>query len=141
MRRLSLVLFLIIVSSCNQGRSPLKTDATFRELDLVQANFESISQKIIGPKCLLCHTGPQSPHGIDLSGYRAIVQNSLFPPLVVPFKPEESSFYLSVKSGEMPRKFGGLSETELEAIYNWILNGATFNGEAAPTPIATEPPD
>lgn len=103
------------------------------------ATYASIREKILVPKCIDCHSGPNSPHGLDLSSYSKVLDQSHFPPLVVPGKPEQSSLYSSVSSGKMPKNSASLSSEELDAISTWIKNGAREN-EDQPAPVPSPTP-
>ncbi len=113
------------------------------------SSFRSLQQNVFTPKCVECHSGSNSPHGIDLSNYQKIVNSPLFPPLVIPGNPEGSSLYEVCASGEMPKGAQHLSSEELKALYDWIKNGAketedppSPNPSPTPSPTPTgEPPD
>lgn len=90
----------------------------------LETSFSSIEANIIRPLCIDCHSGTNPPHGILLTSYEAIVNSPIFPPLIIPKKPLESSLYKSVLTGQMPRDRRKLNQNELQVIYNWILSGA-----------------
>lgn len=106
-------------------------------LKAVGANFNSIQALIIQPMCVRCHYGDQAPHKIDLSSYEAIMNNNLFPPLIVRGNPDSSSFYKSIASGKMPKGERPLPPEAVQAIRDWILAGALKEE----TPPDNEPPD
>lgn len=102
----------------------------------LENNFQSIEANIIRPLCVQCHSGADAPHGIYLTSYEAIINSPVFPPLVIPGKPNESSLYKSVLSGKMPKENRRLNQYELKVIYDWILSGAY-----KVPPTDDEPPD
>ena len=90
----------------------------------LEPTFESINRKIFGPKCVSCHSGSDAPHGIDITTYEKIINGSVFPPLVVPGSPENSSLYNSVMNNSMPKDSQPLSTVEKLTLFNWIRGGA-----------------
>lgn len=131
---LSVSFFLVGLIGCNYQENK----ALDRGL-VMEANFASINENILQGKCMSCHSGSEAPHGIELSSYSLIMDNALFPPLVVPGKPEESSLYTSITTGDMPMKAPKLSEVEIQSVYNWIKNGAK-EFEQSVTPVDPPPP-
>jgi len=110
----------------------------------LQPTFASVQKHIIQSKCMSCHSGASAPHGIDVSSYDKIMNNAVFPPLVIPGNPESSSLYTAAASGRMPKGAAPLQEMELKALYGWIKNGAKEfedQPQVSPTPAPTEPPD
>ena len=93
-------------------------------LGKLQAEFPLINKYILEPKCVSCHSGADVPHGIYLNGYKAIMESNVFPPLIVPGKPEKSSLYTSILDRKMPKYAPGLADIEKKVIYDWILAGA-----------------
>ena len=109
----------------------------------VDASFASLRDNLLIPKCVSCHSGANSPHGIDLSTYSSIMHGPVFPPLVIPGKPEESSLYQSCETGSMPKGAPHLSAAMLGALREWIRNGAKEFDDPNPSPSSTptEPGD
>lgn len=105
--------------------------------------FESLNRAIFSTKCASCHSGTNPPHGINLTSYKMIMDSAVFPPLVIPGKPEQSAIYQSCISGQMPKYAAKLSASELSALYFWIKNGATeVESEVSPptpSPTPSEP--
>ena len=94
----------------------------------VRPEYASIRQLILVPKCIGCHNeGSESPHGIDLTTYENILDQTLFPPIITPGEPENSSLYLTIAEGKMPKKGPKLSDQEIQAVFDWIKNGAKEN--------------
>jgi hypothetical protein len=118
-------------------------DPAARSVEL-RATYASIRENIIVPKCLRCHTGPSSPHGINLENYKTTVHSHLFPPLVEPGYPEKSSFYTACESGDMPDEAPKLSDAELRAIFDWIKDGAKETPDVVqqprPSPLPSTAP-
>ncbi|HEX4925239.1 MAG TPA: c-type cytochrome domain-containing protein [Bdellovibrionales bacterium] len=124
----SVLAFLILLASgCAQvGDLEFKEPAPPVKPLVLTSSYESIRQNILLPKCIECHNrGAESPHGIDLTTYENVLDQTNFPPLVTPGVPEESSLYVSVApGGSMPKKGPRLTDSELQAVYDWIKNGA-----------------
>jgi hypothetical protein len=131
------------LTSCNLEFRKEKEGSTVQAQ--VNADFSSIQQNLVNSKCIRCHSGPGSPHGVDLSSYDTIVNSGLFPPLIVPGSPESSSLYTSIAAGRMPKGGPKLSESTVGALYEWIKNGAKeIEDPSTPSPSPTpggEPPD
>ena len=50
----------------------------------VSSNYDSIRANIFVPKCISCHDeGAASPHGIDLTTYENILDQSMFPEILI----------------------------------------------------------
>ena len=86
------------------------------------ANFKSLMQNVIGPKCLTCHSGKNAPDGTKFETYAQVLK------YVKAGDPSSSDIYDKTKNGEMPpRPNVGLTSTELSALSNWIKAGALDN--------------
>jgi mono/diheme cytochrome c family protein len=101
------------------------------------SSFQVLSEDIFAPKCLSCHSGPNGSGGVDLSSYNSIVATSAN--LVVSGQPSASRLYTEVATGDMPDGGPPLSTDEIEAIGQWIQDGAP-NGEFAQSPAPTATP-
>ena len=114
-----------------------------KALKAVASNFKSINEVIFQPLCVRCHSGPKAPHKIDLSSYDSIMNNNLFPPLIVKGKPDSSSIYESIKSGKMPKKGRPLPPEAIQAVREWIETGALKdeNSDGGGDDGGGEPPD
>ena len=88
---------------------------------------------ILRTYCFDCHGAAGKPKGeVDVTTVAKLLK-SKGPPLVAG-KPDQSSLYLSVKSGDMPpdgKK--GPSEKELQLLYDWIAGGAKERRRHGPT--------
>ncbi len=138
--RAALLVVVFSFISCNsefQGIKDIKEPAL--AADETRPTYASIREKILVPKCLSCHSGPNSPHGLDLSTFEGVMGQKHFPPLIVPGHPDRSSLYTVVKSGAMPKMMGRLSEKDILAISTWIKNGANEH-EGVPNPIPSATP-
>ncbi|MFN9067471.1 MAG: c-type cytochrome domain-containing protein [Bdellovibrionales bacterium] len=86
--------------------------------------FDSINKTIIIPKCLNCHSPGGRAEDVPFDSYEGILAT------IVPGEPDKSDFYLSVLPNSrrlMPPTRSGippLNEEEIQALRNWILDGA-----------------
>jgi mono/diheme cytochrome c family protein len=83
-----------------------------------EVTFTQLNQDIIQPKCISCHSASADSGGVDLGSYAGVAAQ------VVAGNPAQSTLYLQVESGQMPKGGPALSESELAEVYNWIAQGA-----------------
>jgi hypothetical protein len=122
----------LLVTSCTEFRSEKQQAGAKAPLI---STYASLNENIFAPKCTSCHSGPTSPHSIDLSSYNSILNSPVFPPLIIPGDPEGSSLYQSCMSGKMPKNSPALPEGHMKAIYDWIKSGAREHDEGALPPV------
>ena len=71
MRNASLyILLVLMLAACTFRRELLQLPAG------TAATFSSVQRFILAPKCMSCHIGPNSPHGVDLGTYENIMGSS-----------------------------------------------------------------
>jgi mono/diheme cytochrome c family protein len=75
---------------------------------VASGSFEEVKQKILVPHCLKCHE--------DVDNEKALMA------WITPAKPDESPFYVAIKSGEMPQDGSPLSEDELLLVEKYIAS-------------------
>jgi Protein of unknown function (DUF1553)/Protein of unknown function (DUF1549)/Planctomycete cytochrome C len=85
--------------------------------------FDRSVAPILVRRCLDCHSGGDPKGKLDLSRRAQAIQGGKGGPAVVPGKPEESSLWERVESGEMPPKVA-LPAEEKRLIRDWIASGA-----------------
>lgn len=87
-----------------------------------EATFTSIKSTIFSEKCLSCHSTSGGNQGsINLETYASVLNT------LSPGSPDSSSLYTSVNTGSMPQGSLKLCASDIEAIQNWIQNGAQNN--------------
>lgn len=87
----------------------------------LKPTYSSIYEHILKPRCLSCH-GKQNPRGlVDLSQYEGVFRQ------VDAGSPETSDLFLEVANGRMPKKGELLKTEQINAIANWIAQGALNN--------------
>jgi cytochrome c553 len=98
-------------------------------LAAVEANFASIHEKILVPKCLRCHgQNGLTSGGVNYSTYDTLIASNV----VKPGNPEESVLFSMVDTGRMPQGGPKLPDDEILAIREWIAAGALNDGTPAP---------
>jgi uncharacterized membrane protein len=91
--------------------------------NLYALDFADVQEQIFDAKCVMCHSGPFAPIGLNLSTYDSVITNPPFQ-VVVKGDPENSILYNAVLSGRMPARGIRLNQDELKLMYDWIEAGA-----------------
>lgn len=86
-------------------------------------NFSFIRSTVIAPNCFQCHLGSGGEGGLDLSTYSALVSNQLF----IVGDPEHSDLFTQINTGQMPFGSAKLSNNQIQAVRDWIQQGAPEN--------------
>jgi hypothetical protein len=89
----------------------------------LQPTFSSIHANIIGQVCIACHNGPGGIAELDLTTYASIVAHKL----VLPGDPDHSDLFIQVNTGAMPEGGPKLPSADIQAIHDWIADGAMDN--------------
>jgi len=112
---------MVLVSGCSYKVD--KTGGADLLLSGQPLTFSVIRDSIIAPNCFQCHLGSGGQGGLDLSTYSSLVSNQLF----IAGNPEQSDIFVQVNTGQMP--FGGakLPAADIQAIHDWIEQGAPQN--------------
>lgn len=106
---------LVCVISCSE-----KPKDSSPQVAKMEPTYAAIQAQIIKVQCLDCHTGVSSSSRIDLSTYESLLTNEI----VVPGSPDASKFYSAIHSGSMPKGFARLPDNQIQAVFDWIKNGA-----------------
>jgi hypothetical protein len=130
-KNLALMMASALVASCGPPMGPDVQGGDHENLNALRPTYESVRAHILQPLCISCHSGKKPPHGIDLSSLEKIESSEAFPPLVIPGSAEDSSLYVSVLNGSMPKKRRRLSRSELRAVRDWI-NQMSHAGHGEP---------
>ena len=125
MRFFYLIFLTALIVACDTNVAHNINENQNEDLLNITSDFQSIDENILQPLCVSCHNSASAPKNVDLSSYKKIIGNSNYPPLIYPKRPEQSSLYISLANGSMPRNAPKLSNTELQVVYDWIKNGAT----------------
>ena len=85
---------------------------------------------IVTAACLPCHAAAnENPSGLSLDSYEMLLKGGEHGPVIVPGKPEASSFYFKLTGTStfgklMPRRRSPLTPSEIEMIRLWVVQGA-----------------
>ncbi len=98
-------------------------------------NFEREIKPLIESTCLRCHNENEAEGGLRLDSLSAATSDEIASPAIVPGNPEQSSFYQrlllsSKEEGAMPPGGPPLSQSQLDAVREWIAEGAAWPTEA-----------
>jgi mono/diheme cytochrome c family protein len=117
-----LVPFIISFQNCGQ---PEHGERVLMSLSYSSPpTFAQIDQNIFQSKCVECHTPSDTP---DLTSYAGLMASAV----IVPGSPSTSQLYLRVANHEMPPT-EPLSDTDIRAVYDWILAGASDSNLSPP---------
>ena len=100
----------------------------------VQNVLETRAKAVLENRCASCHNSQNPQGGID---YITDTASLLYYRLVVPNDPGSSILFQTIQSGEMPPD-RPLSQSEVDAINQWITSGLTGVDVGAPQP--SQPP-
>lgn len=92
-------------------------------------SFSSLEAQIFTPKCVKCHNPTKSSGGVDLSSWESVrqVDGAHDHAIVEPGKATESHLYTQIASGNMPPTGTKCSPSEIQAVRDWIDQGALNN--------------
>jgi mono/diheme cytochrome c family protein len=93
----------------------------------LSASFRSLNQNIFSQKCVSCHNSTTASGQVDFTSFDSLVHNPKHSDVVVAGKPDESHLYEVLKTGEMPPNGTALSAAEIQAVSDWITQGAQDN--------------
>jgi len=128
-----ILLALVMVSSCKHKRD--------YNGDLISENpcnpntvyFQNTILPMLNSNCGFsgCHNAGTHAEGINVTNYQTIMNSGEGGDFVVYGYPKQSSLYEVVSSGSMPPSpYPALSNSQVQAIYSWIDQGA-FNNYCA----------
>ena len=104
--------------------------------------FEKHVRPVLSQNCFECHGSQKQESGIRLDHINFINQVGDFGPILIPGKPEESNLYKAVahKSEDlmMPYEKEKLQQYEIDALYQWITDGAVWPDEPLPSGASTK---
>ena len=87
--------------------------------------FEKDIRPILKANCFDCHgEGEKLKGGLDLRLRRLMLQGGENGPVIVPGKPERSTLFKLIHSGEMPKRDKKLTPVQVALIKRWIDGGA-----------------
>jgi hypothetical protein len=83
-------------------------------------SFSWIQGNILQASCVRCHSAGGGATGVDLSSYETMMASGV----ITPGSPEQSSLYVQIASGSMPKRAEPLSADKVGAVAEWIRLGA-----------------
>ena len=95
--------------------------------------FQDDVLPLLDQHCVMCHSGPNAPHGLRLSSASALLHGGSSGAAVVPGHPE-SSLLIAKVSGEkpaMPPIGEHLTADQIDLIRRWIAEGAVDDEKGA----------
>ena len=96
--------------------------------------FRQQIRPLFAASCWECHDSKKRSGGLDLTHRETALAGGETGDAIVPGKPGESLMFQLVTAGEMPKKGGTLSSSQVAAIKEWIERGAPYDVESdAPT--------
>lgn len=121
--------FSALLTSCNYKElksAPNESDIPITVSELKDPDFEIVMTKVIGPKCLECHSSAGGQRGgVNLETYRSVMRSL----------PQVKA---DILDGSMPKQRRALSAEQKELILTWIEKGAPEKRGQLP-PVATNP--
>jgi uncharacterized membrane protein len=82
--------------------------------------FAWIQENVLQASCVRCHSAGGGAAGLDLSSYEAMMASGV----IAPGSPDESELYVQIATGKMPKRAAPLSADKIEAVAEWIRQGA-----------------
>lgn len=99
--------------------------------------FEKYVRPVLSENCFRCHGSQKQESGIRLDHIDFLRREGNFGPILVPGKPLESNLYIAVahKSQDlkMPYEKEKLPQHEIDALHQWISDGANWPDEPLPS--------
>ena len=113
----------VVLASCNFVHADDKTDF-----------FETHVRPLLVKNCYPCHTSAQSG-GLQADSREHLLKGGNDGPAIVPGDPDKSLLIQAVRqTGRFKMPPGGkLSGTDIEALANWVRDGAVWPDSTEPT--------
>jgi len=129
---------LILVGAVLRASQPPPQAATEQQ---AIAFFETRIRPLLAANCQACH-GESAMAGLRVDSREALIRGGETGPAIVPGAPEKSTLVKAVQHADgfprMPRGRAKLAAQDIEALEQWIRNGAVWptSATAAPAPAA-----
>ncbi len=82
--------------------------------------FVTIRADVLQPFCLRCHEGDEPGGGLLIGDYRVLMDDGW----IVPKDPDNSSVYLAMVAGNMPKSGSKPTPELIQRVREWIEDGA-----------------
>ena len=90
-------------------------------------SFAKDIQPILQTTCVSCHGGDRISRGLDMRTYASLITGSQNGAVVLPGNADKSLFIQSVESGQMPKRGGPLTSSQISLLVQWVNSGAKNN--------------
>jgi len=87
-------------------------------------SFKMEVQPIFDSRCVACHGGAA---GLFLNNYENVLRGGMHGPVVIPGDPVSSRLIQYVSGGYMPAGGPPLTQSQIQALVNWVAAGAPNN--------------
>jgi hypothetical protein len=116
-------------------QTPLPTDTSVPTVEATQSNevvtsnvsFANQVLPVLQIYCVECHGGARTREGLNLASYDGLMFGSFNGAVLIPNNANESLLVQLIQQGEMPERGPAPSSAELQAIIDWINQGAINN--------------
>ncbi len=143
----SCLILLTTTTHCNYSRDKKPNNKNINgprtsenQGDIGGANaFVQLQEQLFKPLCVSCHNSSQKSGGVDLETLESIFASRgsrTKAPILVPGKPQESSLFMSIVTGQMPPGPKKPSRELIGALATWIETGTPI---VDPQPPAVSP--
>lgn len=147
----SCLIFMTMTSYCNYSRDKNPNNKNTKELrtsdgqeDMAGTNgFAQLQDQLFKPLCVSCHNSSQKSGGVDLESFESIVASRgsrTKAPILVPGKPQESTLFISIVTGQMPPGPKKPSRESIGALAAWIESLASNSQPPAVSPAPAPRP-
>jgi mono/diheme cytochrome c family protein len=124
-RVLSCLLLIVFIQSCGYIGGANPTEFASKSSYSAPPTFAEIQANILQPKCLTCH----SSGAFTFTSYDSLMATGV----VTAGNPLGSALFQQVAAGLMPQGKPPLASTDIQAVYDWIMAGATSGGSPPPS--------
>jgi hypothetical protein len=155
-RGISCLIFLAMTTHCNYSRDKTPNNKNIKETRTSDGQEDSgganalvlLQDQLFKPFCISCHNSSQKSGGVDLETFEAIASSRgsrTKSPILVPGKPQESSLFMSIVTGQMPPGPKKPGREMIRALATWIetlapsLEPSIVTPPPIPQPVPTPP--
>jgi hypothetical protein len=110
----------------NDGENSESADEPAPE-ESAAVSFDADVLPILRNRCLNCHGGDRVEGGLSVGSYAELMAGGESGAVVIPGDSAGSLLYELAASGEMPKRGANLTPVQLEALMQWIDQGALDN--------------
>ena len=103
--------------------------------------FEKNIRPVLADQCFKCHGPEKQKAALRVDSKAGLLKGTDDGPVVVPGKPEESSFIKSLRhegDSKMPEKADKLGDAQIEAFTQWVRMGMPWPDDAGPVKTSAQ---